>query len=99
MQGARWCNETNCIQESLPKIVFDHLPVIYFEPKTKDEIKKNNNAEIKYKCPVYNTCIRQGVISATGNSSNFIMTFHIPSQKDESDWTIRSISFLEFLLS
>lgn len=90
MQGARWCKETNAIQESLSKVFFDHLPVIYFEPKNKKEINMKESDEKFYKCPVYNTSIRQGAISATGNSTNFIMTLHVPSDKEESHWIIRS---------
>lgn len=88
MVGARWCRKTSLLQESQHKVIFDRLPVIRLKPIVK------SNADLEeatfYRCPVFKTSIRQGTISATGNSTNFVLTIHVPTDRDEAHWIIRS---------
>lgn len=70
MEGARWDRDSKLISESHPKIIFDYLPVILLKP----QIRSNSLKSLIYRCPVYITTLRRGVLSTTGLSSNYVMT-------------------------
>lgn len=51
VEGARWDRQTRVIGESLPKILFDSLPIIKLKPGEMATFKHGNI----YTCPVYKT--------------------------------------------
>ena len=85
MEGARWCQKTNIIQDSYSKLLFDPLPPIWLKPVKKTQVHEENN----YNCPVYKTSARRGVLSTTGHSTNYVLTIKVPSDKPEAFWTNR----------
>jgi dynein heavy chain len=49
LEGARWNKTTRVLDESLPKVLFDALPIIWLRPGNME-----NFATIStYSCPVY----------------------------------------------
>ncbi|XP_052264555.1 dynein axonemal heavy chain 3-like isoform X1 [Dreissena polymorpha] len=90
LEGARWDRERKFIGESLSKILFDSLPVIWFRPNEMSKFKENPI----YKCPVYKTTARRGVLSTTGHSTNFVLYIEIPSSKPQSHWINRGVAAL-----
>ena len=84
MEGARWDDDRGCINEALPKVLFDMFPVILMVPVTKANDKTPPNV---YNCPVYKTSERRGVLSTTGHSTNFVMTMQVPILADDDDET------------
>lgn len=85
LQGAKWCRHTRVIRESDARVLFDMLPIIWLRPLQKDEI----TFESRYKCPVYKTSLRRGVLSTTGHSTNYVLTINIPIDTYESHWVNR----------
>jgi hypothetical protein len=49
LEGARWNTTTRFLDESLPKILFDVLPIIWLRPGVIEKFATVNT----YSCPVY----------------------------------------------
>lgn len=90
IEGARWDKQKGCLEESMPKILFDSLPTILFMPIKQANVTKKN----AYSCPVYKTSARRGVLSTTGHSTNFVLYIDIPSDKIEKHWINRGVAAL-----
>ncbi|CAB3257081.1 unnamed protein product [Arctia plantaginis] len=90
MGGGRWDRKNFVIAEQLPKILNDVLPVVWLCPKLKSKFVEG----LRYKCPLYKTLERQGVLATTGLSSNFVLAFYLPSDKPSDHWIQRSVALL-----
>ncbi|KAK5855255.1 hypothetical protein PBY51_005374 [Eleginops maclovinus] len=90
MEGARWDRENMVIGESLPKILFDSLPIIKLRP---GEMSKFKHEDI-YVCPVYKTSARRGTLSTTGHSTNYVMSIELPSDRPQKHWINRGVACL-----
>jgi dynein heavy chain len=64
------------LDESDPKILFTKCPSILLKPSHVTKIAQYKN----YKCPVYKTSARRGVLSTTGHSTNFVMYIRLPTE-------------------
>ena len=93
LEGARWSKETSQLAESLPKVLFATTPVMHWIPLRKKDVPVYPH----YKCPVYKTSDRRGVLATTGHSSNFICFIHMPSDLPEAHWVERGCAMLTLL--
>jgi dynein heavy chain len=90
LEGARWDKPTHELAESLPKILFSPAPVMHWVPMRRAEMTTRPH----YKCPVYKTSDRRGVLATTGHSSNFVCFIHMPSKMHEDHWVERGVAML-----
>lgn len=51
---------------------FCRVPYLKIEPVLKTELEKREAERVRYRCPVYRTTLRKGVLTTTGHSSNYI---------------------------
>lgn len=90
MDGGRWDRKIFAIGEQFPKILNDNMPAMWLYPKMKTEFEEGT----RYKCPLYKTLERKGVLATTGHSSNFVLAFYLPSDKPSAHWIKRSVALL-----
>ena len=72
-------------------------PALRFEGEDDPDL---NNPE-RYSCPVYKTSSRAGVLSTTGQSTNYILSVSIPIDTDEHEaehWTLRGTAIITMLI-
>lgn len=88
MEAARWDNEENCLNESLPKVLYSGCPVIKLMPK----LQKDLTVFQHYECPLYLTLGRRGILTTSGHNSNFVMYIKLATKKDPAHWIKRGVA-------
>ena len=107
LEGARWDAHKHVIAESNPRELFVPVPYIHLSPKVRTAVPVvegvpeqytgflNGTAHV-YMCPVYKTSFRQGTLSTTGHSTNFVMFIRLPmaAEHKQKHWIKRGVAML-----
>lgn len=73
--------------------MYNFMPVVNFVPTRIDEKKVNDKFQL-YDCPVYKTSVRAGVLSTTGQSTNFVLSVELPSNEESDYWVLQGTALL-----
>ncbi|KAL1398756.1 hypothetical protein pipiens_008712 [Culex pipiens pipiens] len=92
LEGARWNREQKSLDESLPRVLYDSLPIVCMTPTPKE--RKRTPQYYRYECPIYKTSERRGVLSTTGHSTNFVMFLDLDSVQPPKHWILRGAACL-----
>lgn len=65
------------------------MPLIWFKPQ--EDYKPDPE---EYSCPIYKTSVRAGVLSTTGQSTNFILPVELATKESPNVWTLRATAML-----
>lgn len=82
LEGCKWNYQKHHLDDSDPKKLFTDLPLIHFLPEADREAPKTGI----YNCPIYKVLSRQGTLSTTGHSTNFVLMMELPSKVEENRW-------------
>jgi dynein heavy chain len=85
--GARWDGDS--LADASSSAVYTSCPVVHIMPQV-DFV----HPESDYRCPVYRTPERAGVLSTTGHSTNFAVALNLPTSEPPAKWTPRGTALL-----
>ena len=92
IENAHWSPAKKSLVEAELGEMNCQMPIIHFLPKyslagnekvKKGSVLEEDEVEV-YKCPVYKTNERAGILSTTGKSTNFILTIDLNCLPEES---------------
>jgi len=89
MEGAQYHKGKKQIADSEPGEMYNSMPAILFTPQ-KDYVR----SEDEYSAPVYKTSLRQGVLSTTGISTNFVLGIDLPCERTPQECVLQGTAFL-----
>lgn len=91
IESARWDRQAGYLDESRPGVMFDALPVVHFTP-----VKDYEPPAGEYQCPLYKTNVRAGVLSTTGQSTNYVLNVSLPIRPDTDGdkWVLQGTALL-----
>lgn len=89
LDGARYNRDEQIIDDQFPSELYNKMPLIWFKPQ-EDYVRDPE----EYACPCYKTGKRAGVLSTTGQSTNFILHVDIPTRVQPNVWVRRAAAML-----
>merc|ERR1712216_120060 len=98
VDNARWNRAGAFLDESEPGVMCSPLPVIHFVP-VQHYVPPALLADVdpeEYQCPLYKTSVRAGILSTTGQSTNFVLCVGLPIRPgtDSDFWVLQGVALL-----
>ncbi len=82
LEGAKWNYSNHKLDHSKNRELYTDMPLIHLIPVVNRKIPE----EGVYHCPLYKVLSRQGSLSTTGHSTNFVLFVELPTTEDDSIW-------------
>lgn len=91
IDGARWDKGKGDLEDAEPGVMYAPLPVLHLRPAKDYEVSPT-----EYACPLYKTSIRAGILSTTGQSTNFVLYVALPIKEgsNEDFWILQGVALL-----
>eukprot|EP00698_Gefionella_okellyi_P007651 TRINITY_DN186_c0_g4_i1.p1 TRINITY_DN186_c0_g4~~TRINITY_DN186_c0_g4_i1.p1 ORF type:complete len:3955 (+),score=1074.62 TRINITY_DN186_c0_g4_i1:43-11907(+) len=89
LDGARWDKHAHSLADSPAGEMYSTMPVVHFIPKRHYTAPPRT-----YAAPVYKTSVRAGVLSTTGQSTNFVIAVQLPTEKPSDYWVLKGTALL-----
>eukprot|EP00854_Cymbomonas_tetramitiformis_P003966 gene3966-4937_t len=97
VDNARWNMAEQWLDESEPGVMQSPLPVVHFLPAQKplENLFKPEKMD-EYQTPLYKTSIRAGILSTTGQSTNFVLCVLLPIREGTGPdfWVLQGAALL-----
>lgn len=92
IEGAQWSMEKQHLIESTPRMLYNAMPIIWIKPAKREDIPVKHS----YRCPLYKTSERRGVLSTTGHSTNFVIAIDLDCEANNGPehWVLRGCCLL-----
>jgi len=89
LDGARWDRDAERVCDQLPAKMVETMPIVWFVPAEDYKVDAD-----EYQAPLYKTSVRAGVLSTTGQSTNFVIHVSMPTLEAPNLWVQRAAALL-----
>lgn len=87
--ACRWDYDKKQLADSRIGEMHAVLPVMHMLPEVD-----HTCPDTCFNAPMYKTSKRQGMLSTTGHSTNFVVSVHLPSEQSSDYWVNRGAALL-----
>lgn len=95
LEQARWDREKRALGEAMKGEMVSLLPPIHFLPNVKRQVSPlDPPVEGVCSVPCYKTSVRQGVLSTTGISTNFVISINLKTLIPAEKWILKGTAIL-----
>uniref|UniRef100_A0A182FSK0 AAA+ ATPase domain-containing protein n=1 Tax=Anopheles albimanus TaxID=7167 RepID=A0A182FSK0_ANOAL len=91
IEAGRWDREEGGLCDAMFRQLVAHLPVVWLKPCTTLEIGQ------RYEAPLYKTSARAGVLSTTGQSTNFVLAVLLDTEQPIEHWILRGTALVTLI--
>uniref|UniRef100_A0A6E8VFP2 AAA+ ATPase domain-containing protein n=1 Tax=Anopheles coluzzii TaxID=1518534 RepID=A0A6E8VFP2_ANOCL len=91
IEAGRWDHNEGGLCDARHRELIAHLPVVWLKPCTDLTVGR------RYEAPLYKTSVRAGVLSTTGQSTNFVLSVLLDSQLPSDYWILRGTALVTLI--
>eukprot|EP00960_Hanusia_phi_P070417 767305-Hanusia_phi.AAC.13 len=89
LEAARWDRRQQKLKPSLPGEMMSLMPIIHFNP-----VQDYTPSPSEFQAPLYKTNLRAGVLSTTGQSTNYILDVGLATDEQPRTWVLMATALV-----